>query len=126
MLKVRGTCTQFGCKNKITRAGRCEDHQRAAKELGARPAYHQLYANPVWKVLRDGVLNLYPLCVKCEKEGKVTIANVVDHMTPHRGDLQLFLDPLNLRPLCQSCHSLKTAFEAQCRKTKQDPRSFYD
>jgi 5-methylcytosine-specific restriction protein A len=28
-----------------------------------------------------------------------------DHIKPHRGDLQLFMDPANHRPVCQRCNS---------------------
>lgn len=116
----------FGCRDRVLQSGRCEAHQRSIKELGTRPTYHQLYASSVWKNLRRNHLAQSPICVKCEKEGRATIANVVDHATPHKGDVKLFMDANNLKSLCLSCHSVKTAFEAQCRKTKQNPRSFYD
>lgn len=31
-------------------------------------------------------------------------ATVVDHVKPHRGDLELFLDRTNLQSLCKPCH----------------------
>jgi 5-methylcytosine-specific restriction protein A len=39
------------------------------------------------------------------------VADVVDHVQPHRGDVGLFLDPGNLAAMCSSCHSRKTARE---------------
>ena len=126
MLKVRSTCSQFGCHNKSVNGGRCEDHQRVGQNKSSRPEYHALYATSTWKTLRDAVLCKQPVCVKCVKDGRVTPATVVDHMTPHRGDTKLFLDVSNLASLCASCHSVKTGYEAMCRKTKKDPRSFYD
>ena len=126
MQKVKSICSEFGCRERAIADGRCEKHPRPFKDLGTRPAYHKLYQSSLWKVLRDNVLNYYPVCVKCAKDGRVTSATVVDHMTPHRGDTKLFMDVNNLRSLCASCHSVKTAYEAMCRKTKKDPRSFYD
>ena len=36
--------------------------------------------------------------------GKVKAAEVVDHITPHRGDQQLFWDVDNWQSLCKQCH----------------------
>jgi 5-methylcytosine-specific restriction enzyme A len=45
-----------------------------------------------------------PLCVFCKARGKVTAATVADHITPHRGDAQLFWDNNNLQSACKLCH----------------------
>ena len=47
----------------------------------------------------------------CMERGIVTPAREVDHIIPivERPDLRL--DPSNLRPLCTSCHSARTATE---------------
>ena len=39
------------------------------------------------------------------------MAKEVDHIIPHRGDMQLFWDVANWQGLCKSCHSKKTAQE---------------
>lgn len=39
------------------------------------------------------------------------VANVVDHIKPHRGDKVLFWDSANWQPLCKECHDRKTATE---------------
>jgi 5-methylcytosine-specific restriction protein A len=51
------------------------------------------------------------ICVRCKAEGKATPPTVVDHITPHRGNEQLFWDPANHQPLCEGCHNHKTATE---------------
>jgi 5-methylcytosine-specific restriction protein A len=52
----------------------------------------------------------HPLCVECERKGKLVGANVVDHISPHKGqDDPQFWDERNLQALCPSCHSRKTA-----------------
>jgi len=35
----------------------------------------------------------------------VTAATVVDHITPHRGNTQLFWDSSNWQSLCEECHN---------------------
>ncbi|WP_319022541.1 HNH endonuclease signature motif containing protein [Oceanobacillus oncorhynchi] len=49
-----------------------------------------------------------PLCVHCEREGKLTPANEVDHIVPHKGNQKLFWDINNWQGLCKTCHSIKT------------------
>ena len=36
--------------------------------------------------------------------GRAVVANVVDHITAHRGDMGRFLDTGNLQSLCKPCH----------------------
>jgi len=40
----------------------------------------------------------------CKSQGKITAANIVDHMKPHRGDPVLFFDFDNTQSLCKRCH----------------------
>ncbi len=44
-------------------------------------------------------------------EERITLATVVDHIKPHKGDERLFFDINNLQPLCKPCHDRKTAKE---------------
>ncbi len=44
------------------------------------------------------------LCRMCKEAGRVEVATVVDHVTPHRGDQALFWDQANWQPLCKRCH----------------------
>lgn len=67
-----------------------------------------------WQKAREGHLRTSPLCVYCQREGRVTAASVVDHKVPHRGDMGLFWDRTNWQSLCASCHSgTKQREEAQ-------------
>ena len=52
-----------------------------------------------------------PFCRSCARQGRRIRATDVDHITPHRGDWALFVNPNNLQSLCHSCHSRKTAAE---------------
>lgn len=58
-----------------------------------------------WRVARAEFLKEHPLCVFCEKKGLVTLADVVDHIKPHRGVMDLFWDRDNWQSLCKSCHN---------------------
>jgi 5-methylcytosine-specific restriction enzyme A len=52
-----------------------------------------------------------PLCTDPfgDHGGVLVPANVVDHVTPHKGDMKLFFDPSNLASVCTRCHNRKTA-----------------
>jgi len=80
-----------------------------------------LYKKADWyKRLRPQHLEREPVCRSCARrgitnDGSLTSAGarqmnprrrflVVDHMIPHRGDLNLFYDPGNLQTLCPDCH----------------------
>ena len=41
----------------------------------------------------------------CERQDKVTSAEVVDHIKPHKGDESLFFDFDNTQSLCASHHN---------------------
>jgi len=69
-----------------------------------REDWSKLYKTARWKRLREGQLNLQPLCMFCMDMGKVVSAQVCDHIKPHKGDDKLFSDPDNLQSLCKKCH----------------------
>lgn len=70
----------------------------AARGYGAR-----------WQRARLQFLAQHPLCRECQSQGRVTVATVVDHVRPHKGDQVLFWDRLNWAPACAPCHNRKTA-----------------
>ena len=57
-----------------------------------------------WQKARLRFLQANPLCVYCGQDGRVTAANVVDHIVPHKGDQTLFWDEANWQALCKSHH----------------------
>ena len=68
----------------------------------------KLYNDQKWKHPVHGVrirkLRTDPLCWYCEQLGRVTAADTVDHIIPHRGDVRLFYEWGNLRSACRHCH----------------------
>jgi 5-methylcytosine-specific restriction protein A len=58
-----------------------------------------------WERYRLHFLRANPLCVMCQREGRVVPATVVDHVIPARDRPDLFWQPDNHKPLCASHHS---------------------
>ena len=50
-------------------------------------------------------------CRKCSTVKRPVIGNILDHITPHKGDYRLFWDQTNWQLLCKRCHDVKTATE---------------
>ena len=102
-------CPEYAVKN-----GRCLGHQRKDRDTRSTAAqdWHRLYGSR-WQRYRLVFLMEHPLCAdpfgvhELGPEPGV----VVDHRTPHRGDVVLFWDGDNHQPLCSSCHGRKTAEE---------------
>lgn len=64
-----------------------------------------LYLSPRWRKARASYLASHPLCVLCDRQGRVAPATVVDHIRPHGGDPELFWNQGNWQGLCATCHS---------------------
>ncbi len=60
-----------------------------------------------WQQARALFLAENPLCVMCKQETppRLTVATVVDHRIPHRGDSGIFWDQENWQSLCANHHS---------------------
>jgi 5-methylcytosine-specific restriction protein A len=69
-----------------------------------RPSARERGYDSRWDKARKTYLMSHPLCVMCQKEGRVTPATVVDHIKPHKGDQQLFWDTANWQSLCKPHH----------------------
>ena len=115
---IRTMCHWPGC----TRAARgyyCDEHKRLAAERkketrlfeGTRrkksAEWNALYHTKAWRKLRNAFLAEHPVCAICHNRRATT----VDHITPHRGDEELFFSEANLQALCSRCHSRKTLEE---------------
>ena len=106
-------CPEPGCR----RLQPCEVHRRHLRagqtytDRKANEPWRAMYSTARWKRLRQSVLSREPLCRACAQESRWTLATVVDHIRPHRGDEALAYEPTNLQPLCAHHHSAKTAAE---------------
>ncbi len=119
----RKVCVAAGCDDlAIMGKSHCPDHEqhrrdqlaerRATAQLTEHAAsWRVLYQSRDWRKAARRFLSRNPLCSDCAELGAVVAATQVDHITPHKGDLKLFWHRKNWQPLCQTCHSRKTAHE---------------
>ncbi len=92
-------------------SGYCSTHQKLVNKSYdiSRETSTQRGYNTRWRIERKQFLEDNPLCVECIKKGKAGVmANTVDHIIPHRGNMELFWDKSNRQSLCESHHNQKT------------------
>ena len=98
-------CATPGCTARVTR-GHCPAHADARRVQHVyQYADNSLYS-AAWRRVRLVWLGQHPTCVSCGR-----LANEVDHIVPHRGDLALFWNQTNWQSMCRACHSRKTREE---------------
>lgn len=106
-------CAHPGCPRLVPKGKKyCDDHAGLHPEE-SRPASRRGYGS-AWQRARKKYLSAHPLCVECMKAGRYVKATDVDHIVPHRGDVQLFWDEDNWQALCHHCHSVKSGCEDHC------------
>jgi 5-methylcytosine-specific restriction protein A len=108
-------CKHPGCP-KLTDSSYCDEHKGLHVNDRAN-ATGRGYGSR-WRTARSRFLKVNPLCVRCKEMGKLTKANVVDHIKPHRGDKILFWDESNWQSLCKSCHDTKTMTDDRYKEYK--------
>ena len=80
-------CPAPGCPARVT-SGRCAVHARQQEQQRPNADVRRWYCQARWRRLRRLVLATSPLCSACH----VAIAVDVDHVQPHRGDVNQFFD----------------------------------
>lgn len=101
-------CATPGCAMRVPK-GHCPAHARMREQGRYNADMRHLYFSARWLRLRAQVLDEQPLCPTCQAERRIEPGTDIDHIVPHRGDLNLFWDRANLQALCHACHSAKTA-----------------
>ena len=111
-MKPLRRCAYPGCRM-LTAAGYCPEHM-PKRERKESAAWHYLYTAPRfhWGERRRRQLIDEPFCRECAAKGLRVPATDVDHVVPHRGNVELFMHG-ELESLCHSCHSRKTMQENQ-------------
>lgn len=62
------------------------------------------YKTRFWRINRENFLRNNPLCARCLREGRLSIATVVHHLKPHKGNWSVFIDRTNWESSCKPCH----------------------
>lgn len=106
-------CRQPGCAALVGREekGFCPAHrrERQRRQDARRGSSAARGYGGKWPALREMVLRREPRCVECQKRGRLTLAQEVDHIVPKsRGGTD---DIENLQSICRTCHARKTALE---------------
>lgn len=65
--------------------------------------WSHLYAHRRWRRIRLEQLTKHPICAFCERDGRIRLATICDHVEPHRGDMKLFWHGAR-QSLCKPCH----------------------
>ena len=75
---------------------------------GYRHHTTEFYQSTAWRKLRAIKLDENPMCEECARSGRLTPAQMVDHIVPiNKGGAELDID--NLQSLCNACHARKSA-----------------
>ena len=75
---------------------------------GYRHHNTKFYQSTQWRKVRSLKLQQNPTCEECERNGRLTPAQMVDHITPiNKGGAMLDME--NLQSLCNACHNRKSA-----------------
>ena len=85
------------------------ERPRPQRQERGGPESKRLYNDRRWKALSTRLReDAGWTCELCSKTGSSNTI-VVDHITPHRGDLVMFWDTNNMQVICKQCHDTKTA-----------------
>ena len=101
-------CSHPGC-GVLVRDGtsRCAKHPKAA--WAKKPDAVKRVAGRKLQAMRTRLFAENPLCVECERQGRVTLATQRDHvLSLEEGGRD---DDSNVQGLCHACHEAKSELE---------------
>lgn len=101
-------CSQPGC-GVMVRDGssRCVKHPR--DEWVKKAVATKRVTGRKLQAMRAELFSSNPLCVECERQGRIALATQRDHITPlAEGGLD---DDSNVQGLCLECHDVKSKVE---------------
>jgi 5-methylcytosine-specific restriction protein A len=132
--RPKSVCRQPGCGLLIDGPGFCSAHIKVKQQEDTerRGTAHERGYTSAWTKARGHYLRKHPLCVYCERQGRVMPATVVDHIVAHglkraidsgnaaaiaRARVLFWDSASNWQSLCATCHdSTKQKEEAAARK----------
>jgi len=104
--KPKRPCAYLGCSRLAESGQYCAEHQKKRNKQYNKferdPKSNKRYGR-AWKRIRDRYIKAHPLCEECKRNGILTPAEEVHHITPlSKGGGN---ERSNLMSLCKSCHS---------------------
>lgn len=104
--KPKRPCAFPGCSRLADNGQYCAEHQKEMNKQYNKferdPESNKRYGR-AWKRIRDRYIEAHPLCEECKRNGILTPAEEVHHITPlSKGGGN---ERSNLMSLCKSCHS---------------------
>jgi len=109
--KSKRSCNNPGCPELVDAwESYCYKHKKLVtkRDIDKRGSAAERGYNYRWQTASRLYLKKNPLCVMCKKEGRITPAEVVDHIIPHRGNYELFWDEDNWQSLFTYHHNKKS------------------
>lgn len=110
-------CRHLGCQQSTAAHGYCSRHLNEYRHQKAlqdrqRPNAQERGYGAIWRRYRRRFLMEHPLCAMHLMLGELVPSTVVDHITPHKNNPELFWQEQNHQALCKHCHdSHKQRFE---------------
>lgn len=103
-------CRHPNCHVLVRSGGYCAAHrsERARGISTNRAEALRFYTSRRWRSFRALVLSGQPLCVECQRNGRIEPATELDHIVPRRLRPDLAFEIANVQGLCKSHHSRKT------------------
>jgi len=65
--------------------------------------WRRWYSLDVWRRIRLAQLSEEPFCRRCKSRDRIVLAEVVNHVEPHRGNWERFVGG-PFESLCKRCH----------------------
>jgi 5-methylcytosine-specific restriction enzyme A len=78
----------------------------------------EFYSSPMWRRVREQQLASEPFCRSCRAAGRMTPADMVDHIKPIKEGGDPY-DSANLQSICKSCHGEKQIREGSRFKPRR-------
>lgn len=106
-------CCEYGCKaNSIKGSRFCREHTPAKETpVSQKREMDEQYRTVAWKQIRMAQLSKEPLCACCSLEGRLSVADAVDHVFPWKMYGQDAFRRNYFQSLCKPDHTRKTALE---------------
>ena len=104
------------CPGVAVKHGRCGAHQQPGVYEQHRGTSTQRGYGSAWSRFARGYRQRHPLCAACERQGRVTACEQVDHQIPLSVWTGGKYDESNLQALCSTCHARKTVHERESVK----------